>query len=400
MNILFLSRWYPYPADNGSKIRVYNLLQFLATRHNVTLLSFTQENLTPERLDGMRALCSQVHALQYKSFQPSSMKSLVGFFSRWPRSFRDTHNPEMQALVERLHAESPFDLVIASQFDMAPYALALKGVPKLLEEVEISIFRDQYLKETHPLKKARKRLMWMKWNIFMRDILSDFAGCTVVSEPEIEPIQEIVPGYNRVAVIPNGADLGRLTMNLAPPQPSTLVYTGSLTYYVNFDAMKFFLGEVFPLIQAECPQVKLQMAGRLDGVPLGDLPACENARHIGHQQDIRPLVAGSWASIVPERVGGGTRIKVLESMALGTPVIATTRAATGLNLTPGYDVLVADQPRAFAEAALRLLRDPDLRLTLSQNGRRTIETHYDWNVIGEKLDDLLHKLAPVSQRKN
>lgn len=393
MHILFLSRWYPFPADNGSKIRIYNLIRCLAAKHEVTLVSFTAEPLTPERVDGMRKFCSEVYSVPYKAFQPDSMKSLTGFFSRWPRSFADTHSLELEGLLDKLAQEQHLDLVIASQFDMAPYALKLKGIPKVLEEVEVSIFRDQYMKETQPLKKARKRLMWLKWTNFMSDVLKEFAGCTVVSEPEIEPIHEIIPGYDRVAVVPNGADLQSSAGSFGKPLPNTMVYTGSLTYYVNFDAMKFFLGEVFPIIQAKCPEVKLQMAGRLEGVALDDLPRYENAPHVGYQKDIRPLIAKSWLSIVPERVGGGTRIKVLESMALGTPVIATTRAATGLKLTPGHDVLVADQPADFADAVLRVMNDPNLRTTLSQNGRRTIETQYDWNVIGQQLDDFLERMA-------
>jgi len=139
-----------------------------------------------------------------------------------------------------------------------------------------------------------------------------------------------------------------------------MVYTGALSYYVNFDAMQFFLGEVFPLIAAECPEVTLSMAGKLEGTRVAELPTFPNARHIGYLSDVRPIVQSSWLSLIPERVGGGTRIKLFESMALGTPVVLTRWAATGVDARDGVDYLVADTPRDLAAACLRLFRDPTL----------------------------------------
>ncbi len=398
MRILFLSRWYPYPPDNGSKVRIFNIIKYLARSHDITLISFAEEMISSERLAAMREFCSRVEVTPYKRFQPTSGKALRGFFSRKPRSFIDTFSRELQGQIESAEREMPFDVVIASQVDMAPYALALPTTPKILEEIEISIFHDQYIKEFHPLKKARKRLMWGKWLFYMAEVLRQYDGCTVVSEPEIEPIQKALPGYQPVALIPNGADIERFTGDFGQPECNTLVYTGALTYYVNFDAMKFFLGEVFPLILAQCPEVKLYMAGHLEGVAMDELPKHDNAIFTGHLADIRHRVAGSWLSIVPERVGGGTRIKVPESMALGTPVVATTRGATGLDVRHGEDILVADTPEDFAAAVLRVLKDPQLRETLSRNGRRTVEEKYDWKVIVHQFDTFIQSV--VTQRNS
>lgn len=393
MRILFLSRWYPFPANNGSKVRIFNLLKYLGKHHEVVLVSFNadSEPVTQERVEGMLEYCSEVHVTPYKLFNPGSLKSVMGLLAPKPRSLVDSYSMEMENIIRKAAAQKPFDAVVASQIDMTVYAHVLPDTPRVLEEVEISIFHDQMTRETHPLKKARKQLMWSKWMNYMRGVMQDFDSVTVVSAPEVEPLHRILPGYDRIEIIPNGADLKRFTGDFGQPQPDTLVYTGALTYYVNFDAMKFFLGEVFPLILAKRPQVKLVMCGTLEGVPVHELPTYENAKHIGYVSDIRQQVAGSWMSIVPERVGGGTRIKVLESMALGTPVIATAHAAKGLQVQHERDIMIASTPAEYAENVLRVLGDAALREQLSVNGRRLIEAKHDWEVIGQQLDECIQK---------
>lgn len=393
MRILFLSRWYPYPADNGSKIRVFNLIKELARSHEITLISFAAAPVSPEDTAAMRAYCAEVHSVVYKPFQPKSTKSMAGFLSRKPRSLVDCYSEEFQQLVNTAVQQTQYDLVIASQIEMALYTTALTHIPKILEEIEISIFYDKFVKEQRPLKRLRHRLTWEKWAGFLADTLRTYDGCTVVSDPEVAPIHRALPGYEPIAVIPNGADIARFTGDFGAPQPNTLVYTGALTYHVNFDAMQFFLRDIFPLIQQAVPDVKLYIAGRLDGVPVDQLPKNDAVIYTGHLSDIRPRVAQSWISIVPERIGGGTRIKVPEAMALGSPVVATTRGATGLKVTPGHDILVADQPQEFAASVIRLLKDAELRATLSRNGRATVETHYDWSKIGIQLDHFIQTIV-------
>jgi polysaccharide biosynthesis protein PslH len=392
MRILFLSRWFPFPPDNGAKVRIFNIIKAIARQHQVRLISFASEPVNDERLTRMHEFCYKVETVSYRLFQGNSLKARLGFFSPIPRSFSDTHNPEYQSLIEKAGQEEKFDLLLGSQWDTIPYMLgapALKRTPKLLEEVEISIYRDQFLRETKPAMRLRKWVMWNKWRYFMAQSLKQIDACTVVSEPEIEPIQACLPGYGPVGVIPNGADIERFTGDFGQPQPNTVVYTGAMTYYVNFDAMKFFLGEVWPKVLAQVPEAKLYMCGRTEGVALDELPKYDSAILTGHLQDIRPRIAQSWVSIVPERLGGGTRIKVPESMALGTPVVSTTRGATGLNLTHGHDILVADEAEVFAQEVIRVLRGSALRDKLSRNGRATVESRFDWRVIGQQLDDFM-----------
>jgi glycosyltransferase involved in cell wall biosynthesis len=393
MKVLFISRWFPYPPDNGSRIRVFNLIRYLSSCHEIDLLSFASETVAEERLAAMRRYCRRVDVAPHRPFQPNRLRALLGFFSPRPRSVVDTHSVEMQKLVEQARRGCPFDVVIASEMGAAPYALALPGTPKVLEDVELTMFYDRLSKERHPLGKLRNWLTWWKLSHYVADVLSAFDGCTVVSGRERERVLQVSPGYNPVGVVPNGVDVAYHAADFGSPAADTLVYSGALTYSANFDAMDFFLRDVFPLIRAKRPQVRISITGKLDGVPVDRLPCGDGVVLTGYLDDVRPTVAQSWACVVPLQIGGGTRLKVLEAMALGTPVVATSKGVEGLDVNPGEDILVADEPTSFADATLHLLGDPALRAKLAANGRRLVCERYGWDQIGQSLDLLLHQVT-------
>jgi glycosyltransferase involved in cell wall biosynthesis len=393
MKILFLSRWFPYPPDNGSRIRVLSLIKHLSIRHQIDLISFASDSVADEQVSALGRYCQHVEVVRHRPFNPSRLTALVGFFSRRPRSVIDTHSAEMQRRVEEAGRDRSPDVVIASQLDMAPYALALSTVPKILEEVELTVLHEKYTRQRHPLKRLRNGLMWWKSSRYIAHLLRTFDGCTVVSEQERQQVLRVSPHYNCVAVVPNGVDTGHYAADSGVPEPDRLVYSGALTYSANFDAMSFFLQDIFPLVQAQRPDVKLFITGKLDGVPIDHLAHNKSVVFTGYLDDVRPTIGRSWSSIVPLRIGGGTRLKILESLALGTPVISTCKGAEGLDLEIDRDILIADEPADFARAILKLLQDPELRQTLSHNGRRTVEAKYDWRTIGQQFDDFVEAVA-------
>jgi glycosyltransferase involved in cell wall biosynthesis len=398
MKILFISRWFPHPPDNGSKIRVFNLIKWLSSCHEVDLISFASEGVGDERSDDMRRYCRHVDLAPYRPFQPGRLKALLGFMSQWPRSVVDTHSVEMQRLIEQAQRVRAFDVAIASQIDTAPYVTALPGMPKILEEMELTTLYERLSKERHPVKKLRKWSTWWKLSRYVTDLLRASDGCTVVSERERERILQVSPGYRSIAIVPNGVDVAHYASDFGAPETDTLVYPGALTYSANFDAMDFFLREVFPLVRAERPNVRVSITGRLDGVPVDRLPGGDGVILTGYLDDVRPAVARSWACVVPLRIGGGTRLKILEALALGTPVVATSKGAEGLDLEPGRDLLVADEPADFAAAVLRLLQDPALREMLSRNGRRAVEAKYDWRTIGRQFNDFVETVVAQAEQ--
>ena len=386
MRILFLSRWYPYPTDNGAKIRIFNLLKYLAERHTVHLLSFADGPVAEGARQAMKQICPCVEAVVYRPFQPTRAKAVMGLFSSRPRSVIDTFHPEFQTLVHQWVQEHGYDCLIASEIDMIPYAMNVPKVPLVFEEIEVATIREQFVKESNPLRKVRHALTWWKLQNYVRDSLPRFAGFTAVSAEELKGILAVLPQYRgQTAVIPNGVDVAAHRHNFGPPQPDTLVYAGAMTYKANFDAVAYFLAEIWPLIRAERPQTTFYVTGKLDGVPVEKLPPRDGVVLTGYLDDVRPRVAQSWLSVIPLRLGGGTRLKILESLALGTPVVTTSKGMEGLDLQAERDVLVANTPNQFAAAVLQLLRDPNLHTTLSQRGQLAV-SRYDWPKIGTDLN--------------
>ncbi len=377
-------------------MRVYNLLTHLARRHTVDLISFTEGRLEKEQLEEMQRSCRSVASVAYRPFQAGRAKAMLGLFSSQPRSVVDTFNQEMMDAAYQAASRETYDLVIASQIDMAPYALAAPGAHKLLEELELTNIYGLYAGERRPLHKLRHSLTWIKLSRYVAGLLRTFDGCTVVSEPERRAVLKAAPGYQALCVLPNGVNVG--DYERADPQAleqDSLIYSGALTYQANFEAMEYFLREIYPAILARRPKVRLYITGKTEGVPLERLAHREQVVFTGYLQDIRPRLSRSWVNVVPLITGGGTRLKILESLAAGTPVVATTKGAEGLELTPGRDLLVADAPADFAEAVLRVLGDRALREQLASHGRATVAANYDWQPIAQRFIDFIEETVAL-----
>lgn len=387
MNLLYLSPWFPFPPTNGSELRIHALLRGLAARHEVTLLSFQRRPVEPRGLAVARDRLAGVHLVPWREFDPR--RARLWLLSARPRSVVDTHSPEMESLIRGATAERRYDAVIASELGMAAYWPAWGDLPAVLDDLELGAFREQTRAAASPATRARRRLMWAKLRAYTRGLLPHFAAVTVVSEGERALLREVAPRYAAVELIPNGVDLAGYAAAPAA-RPDTLIFTGAFTYDANYEAMVWFVGEVYPLIQHELPGVRLIITGDHAGKPL---PPAANVTLTGYVDDVRPLVAGAAVSVVPIRQGGGTRLKILEAMALGTPVVATTKGAEGLDGANERELLLADEPRAFAAAVLRLLRDEALRQQLVKNACRLVQAQYDWAIILPRFLDVVERAA-------
>ncbi len=393
MRILFLSRWFAYPPDNGSKIRIYHLLRRLAETHEVDLISFAAGPVLQTHARALREFCRLVQVVPYRTFRSRSSRAMLGYLSRQPRSVIDTFSEEMEMLAGDALRERRHDVVIASQLDMAPYATARQGVVRVLEELELTQPYERACAPGPVGVRLRAGLTWRKQSAYVTDLLDKFQGCTVVSEDERVLAERLCPEHIDLAVIPNGVDLDMARPEWGDPEPDTIVYAGALTYGPNFEAVRYFVTEILPTVRAARPGVQLRVTGSLEGVPRHRLPQSEGITLTGYLDDVRPVVGRSWVSVAPLLRGGGTRLKILESLALGTPVVANAKGAQGLDLIPGKEILIAEDPRAFAEALIRLLGDAELRARLSAAGREAVEMRYGWKAIGGNFRRFVERVA-------
>lgn len=360
-------------------MRIYHLLRGLAQHHDVTLLSFTdQPDANPDAPE-IRSICSDIHVVPWREFNPNSPRALSGFFSLTPRFLVDTFSSEMADTIRQLMVENKFDLVIASQLSMAAYRLYYKNVPALFEEVEIGLIYGESNATIGFKKRIRSFLTWVKLRLYLSGLLSSFQACTVASEQEQQLITRNFSKFiDVVEVIPNCVHMSEYDNVEAVSQPNQLIFSGSFRYHANYEAMTWFIREIYPQILAEIPEVQLVITGDHANLPIPPAPGITLA---GYVDDIKTWIASSWISLAPLLSGGGTRLKILEALALGTPVVSTSKGAEGLASISGEHLLIADSPNAFAKQVIKILRNKPLRDQLSHNGKKFVEEYYDWTSV-------------------
>ncbi|MCI0555679.1 MAG: glycosyltransferase family 4 protein [Anaerolineae bacterium] len=400
MKILFLSAWLPYPPINGAKIRIYNLIRQLAKKHEITLLAFARtlpiepsSNYMPE----LEKYCRSVRVVAGQEFNPRSLTALRGFFSSVPRSVIQTFSDEMLDLLnDALHREK-FDVVIASEVSppslVSFLASRITDTPKILDALEIALAKEIYQSQTRLDRKIRTALTWFKLRAYTRDLLLRSSGCTIPSLEEKEIMQGLVPAGYPIEIVPHSLDLDRYMEIDEPIVPNSLAFTGSFTYHPNLDAVQYFTNTMFQSIRDKEPATRLKVIGNLNGVEPTQFPGYQSMSFTGLLRDVRADVAKSWLSIVPLRLGAGTRLKIVESMALGTPVVSTSKGAEGLEVVHGENILIADTPEEFSDAVLSVLQSPPLREKLSKGGRALVAEKYDSEAVGRIFDAFMERVV-------
>lgn len=398
MHILFLSWWWPYPANNGSKIRIYNLLRHLSHEFQVTLLSFAEaDEATPDQLAHMRSFCQRVEVLPKPTYKPGALKATLGYLSRWPRSLVDVYSEEMETLVKQVCVDEGIQVIIASQFQTMRYLELMPHIPGILEEIEITQFHNQVQDATGQARRLRAQMTLTKFENSLRQLLERGVAFTVVSEAEKQNILRFAPSGSDIRVVPNGVDTVAHQPDAAlKVEPYRIIYSGAVTYQPNYEAVRYFIEAVLPLIRMKTPQVQFFVTGDTGNIDVHDLAAQPGVTFTGYLPSVADAVRASTLMVVPLQSGGGTRLKILEAMALGTPIVSTTKGAEGIGVHPERDILIADSPEQMADAVQRLFTDVDLRARLAQAGHLLVEQTYDWGIIAQQLHNLIHDISQTA----
>jgi glycosyltransferase involved in cell wall biosynthesis len=299
----------------------------------------------------------------------------------------------------RLVRENRYDVIQVEGIEMAPYALSLNLPRPLLvfddHNAEYLLQKRAFLTDVRQPRRwlgaVYSFVQWRKLVAYERRICRMADRVVAVSEADRAALQKILPDL-KVAVVPNGVDLAFYRPGIVPPLADTgshaLVFTGKMDYRPNVDAVLWFVDAVLPLILARAPDTRFYVVGQQPHARLARLAEQPGVILTGRVPDTRPYIAAAGVYIVPLRIGGGTRLKVLEAMAMGQAIVSTRMGCDGFAFSDGREVRFADEPAAFAEAVLELFDDRAQAAALGQSARAFVETHYGWDAIVPRLEAL------------
>ena len=385
LRILMMTTSLPYPPNWGGGIRVYQFLRNLSRHHEVTLLTFA----TPEdkaKVEALEKVCHAVHTVppaftEQVSKRTTQLKSLFS-----PHSFTagSITLPSMQAKLDSLLAQN-FDLIQVEFGHLSGYDFGTTA-PVILDEhnIEYELLHRMYQSERTGFRRFYN---WLEFKKYQREELALWKrvdACVFTSDRETTMLREQSPGI-RATTAPNGVDIEYFQPSPEVSDPNSLVFTGLISYRPNTDAVLYFAQEILPLIVQKRPQTVFNVVG------MGPTPEVRrlqgpNVNVTGEVPDVRPYITRSEVMVVPLRMGSGTRLKVLEGLAMGKPVVSTSVGCEGIDVRADEHLRIADTPQAFADAVIALQEEREAAQAMGRRGRALVESRYSWASITDQLE--------------
>ena len=392
MRILYITPYVP----SLIRVRPYNLIKYLSRRgHLVTVLSLQSTEQEEKDAAELRSCCHRVETVKLTR-QQSFWNCLKALPTMIPLQAAYCHSPAMQRLIGQVLEEEQFDIVHVEHLRGAHFGTALAGVPKVYDSVDcISLLFEKALHSAPSL--AGRLIAWLdlgRTRRYESRLISQYDKVLVTSPQDKEALLELdgrSDGQNqedKITVLPNGVDLEYFTFANGDRAPETLVFSGKMSYHANVAAASHLAQEVMPLVWARRPGVKLEIVGNNPPQAICALAKDDRVCVTGFVSDLRPYLTRATVSVSPMQYSVGIQNKVLEAMATGTPVVASSQACSALEVRDGTHLFVADDPATFAERVLRLLDDVALRREIAINGRNYIEERHDWRTITHNLENI------------
>lgn len=397
MKILWAKSGTLVPPDSGGTIRSFNLLKELAREHEITLFLFYGAHAN-DRHDELKKLFANVITVpmqlpQKKRGVAEALAYASSFLSPWPYSVSKYCRPEASARLREVVKSGKFDVVVCD-FLFATKAIPWDlPVPKVLftHNVEEMIWRRSFELARNPVWRVVAWREYRRMAAVERRYVALADQVLAVSENDRSHFVTYTDP-RKITVVPTGVDIEYFQPMTLEEKPNSTVFTGSMDWLANEDAIFYLHEAILPKIRRQIPEAEAWVVGRSPSQKLRDLgKQGAGVRVTGAVEDIRPFVAASPVYVVPMRIGGGTRIKIFEAMAMGKAVVSTTVGAEGLPVTHGKDIILADTPEEFAAQVIRLLKDNAARQSIGAAARRLVEENYSWRAVVRSFDEVLQK---------
>ncbi len=397
MKILWLNSGLLLPLDKGGKLRTWHVMRHLAERHDLTYLSFAEREHADAHREGMREVCSRLETIPRTDaakgtwrFYAGATKYLVDSLPYAVAKYRST---AYRARLEHLLATERFDALVC---DFLPPVVNLPDqlpCPSIVftHNVEAEIWRRHVENASNAVSKRLLAGQWHRMLRFEREALARFDLVLAVSDADRRTFERLYPGSlgAPVHVVQTGVDTSFFMPQTGTPGRTHLVFTGSMDWLPNEDGMVYFCREILSLIRKSEPETTLSIIGRSPTPAVRRLADEHNVEVTGRVDDVRPHIARGSVYVVPLRIGGGTRLKIFEAMAMGKAVVSTSVGAEGLPVTHGRDVVIADDPARFAQSVVHLMRDAQARQAIETAARRLVVERYDWSAVANDFEEAL-----------
>jgi len=405
MRLLWLKTELLHPVDKGGKIRTYQMLKHMNGVHEITYLSLAGKYDEPECFDRASEYCARLIPVGWEQPQKFSARFYrdlaFNLSSDLPYAIQKYHSPAMRRVIARECDARGYDLVVCDFLTPAINYVHDPARPAVLfqHNVESNIWRRHYETQANPVKKAFFYSQWQKMYRYERATCRAFNAVIAVSQADRDQMRDEFD-LNEVHDVPTGVDTEYFRPQGGQTEPYKLVFTGSMDWMPNEDAIIYFTEKIMPRIARQMPDVTLTVVGRNPSRRLKSIAESNNRITItGGVDDIRPFVDSASAYVVPLRVGGGTRLKIYEAMAMGKPVISTTVGAEGLPIEDGKDLLIADEPEDFVRAVTRLLSDAGLAKRIGKQARTTVCAKFGWEHAADAFMNVCEAIVEKRSRR-
>lgn len=405
MRILWLKSELLHPLDKGGKIRTYQMLRHLKREHEVTYLSFARPDDPRAAFELSAEYCHRLVTIPWREprkfgarFYYDLTSSLV---SPLPYAIRKYGSRAMRSAIESEMRERDYDVVVCDFLVASINLPPSPGCAAVLfqHNVEHMIWRRHFETQKNGLKRAFLKTQWRKMLPYERETCRGFDAVVAVSEVDRERMRTEF-GIGQVYDVPTGVDTAYFSPRGATANPFELVFTGSMDWIPNEDAILFFADKILPAISRKIPECTLRVVGRNPSPALLQLGRSNPRINImGRVDDIREYVSRAAAYVVPIRIGGGTRLKIYEAMAMGKPVVSTSVGAEGLPVRDGEELMIADQPEEFAQTVIRLLCEPALAKSLGESARAVVCEKFGWERAARSFAEICERAAGQRARR-
>jgi sugar transferase (PEP-CTERM/EpsH1 system associated) len=403
MRILFLTPQLPYPPEKGTALRNWGLISGLSTQHEIAVLSFLDPGQSNEIADLLADACC-IETVEPIARTPGERLRGMLTTRRPDMALRLAADAYGGRLAEWLASES-FDVLQIEGIELAPYLDVVDEVCGGSDTADrpLVVFDDhncEYMLQERAFltdlnsparwpAAAYSFVQWRRLRRYEAQVCRRADRVLAVSQADARALSRLIPGLD-VTVIPNGIDTRVYRPGAVEPGAvdHSLVFTGTMDFRPNVDAVLWFWKEVWPLIRAEVPDAHFTVVGQRPHRRLDPLKEDRSVTLTGWVEDVRPYIADATVYVAPLRMGGGTRLKLLEAMAMRKPVVATSLGAEGYPITDGRELILADTPAGFAQAVVSLLNAPARRAELGRTARAFVERRYDWRVIVPALEQV------------